>query len=351
MVVSRTDVAKAARVSPAVVSYVLNDGPRGVAPDTRKRVLEAVERLGYRPNRIAASLRRKQTMSLGLIVPDNLNPYFAELAREIEMSAFGRGYTLLMGNAMEQLGRETTYVREFLDRRVDGVLLIPSGTAVPALEELTAAQIPFVILDRAIQSPLSRMQVLSDNVSGGRLAVTHLLEHDRRRIACVAGPPGMINAVERVQGWRSALDDESRVMRGALREVPISRFDGRRAALEMLREDSLVDAVFVASDEQAIGVLRAVRELGLSCPKDVAIVSFDGTSHAALTTPGLTTVRQPMTSMAERALELLLSQYAGAAPIVDRLPVELVQRGSCGCLDAFEPDDQYANSPTPEELQ
>lgn len=345
MVVSRTDVAKAAGVSPAVVSYVLNDGPRGVAPSTRERVLEAVERLGYRPNRIAASLRRRRTMSLGLIVPDNLNPYFAELAREVEIEAYARGYTLLMGNAMDQLDRETTYVREFLDRRVDGILLIPSGNDVPTLPEMFAAEVPFVIVDRAVCSPLTTVQVLSDNVAGGRLAVQHLLEHNRHRIACIAGPRDIGNARERADGWHAALEGELGSAKGLIRPVPITRFDGRKAALDVLQTDPGTDGIFVASDEQAIGVLRAVQEMGLSCPDDIAIVSFDGTSHSALTSPGLTTVRQPMARMAHRALAHLFDGGREHSSTIDRLPVHLIQRGTCGCVDVFEPD---GDSTTPQ---
>ncbi|MDF2989495.1 MAG: LacI family transcriptional regulator [Microbacterium sp.] len=356
MVVSRKDVASAAGVSPAVVSYVLNDGPRPVAPETRKRVLLAVSQLGYRPNRIAASLRQKRTNSLGLIVPDNINPYFAELAREVEIAAFELGYTLLMGNAMEDVQRENTYVHEFLDRRVDGIILIPSSLDIPTIGEITAAATPLVIVDREARSAQGHAQVLSDNASGGELAVRHLLDHGRTRIACIAGEAGMGNAGARVDGWRAALRDHDSA-RGPLREVPISRFDGRRAAMEILREDPLVDAIFVTSDEQAIGVLRAVRESGRSCPADVAVISFDGTTHAALTTPGLTTVRQPMQAMAQRALELLIDASArSAAPAmpaappneadppsldaVDHLPIELITRGSCGCADEFDPHTQ-----------
>ena len=114
---TRRDVARLAGTSPAVVSYVLNDGPRGVAPATRERVLRAVDQLGYRPNRIASSLRTNRTMTLGLVVPDNTNLYFAELAREIEDVAFAEGYTLFLGNATDRAERENAYIQAFLDRR------------------------------------------------------------------------------------------------------------------------------------------------------------------------------------------------------------------------------------------
>lgn len=339
MTVTRKDVADAAGVSPAVVSYVLNDGPRGVAPATRAQVLEAVQRLGYRPNRIAASLRSKRTHSLGLIVPDNTNPYFAELAREVEEEAFRCGYTLLLGNAVDDVDREGLYLREFLDRQVDGLFVIPSHDGTLALAEVVASRTPMVILDREVLNTEAPAQLLSDNRAGGELATRHLLDHGRRRIGCIAGPRDARNAERRVAGWRDALaDGTDGACAGPLIHVPITRFAGRQATLSVLREDPRVDALFVASDEQAIGVLRALRELGLDCPRDVAVVAFDGTSYASLMTPGLTTVRQPIAMMAKQGVGLIMAQRSEDwRPSPPRfLPVELTVRGSCGCADDFE---------------
>lgn len=338
MAVTRKDVANAAGVSPAVVSYVVNGGPRGVATTTRKAVEQAIQELGYRPNRIAASLRRKQTHALGLIVPDNTNPYFAELAREIEAVAFAQGFAVVLGNAMEDPEHELRYVREFLDRQVDGLLLIPSQDKTAALREARENGTPLVVLDREVTATVPA-QVVSDNVAGGALAATHLSEHGRTRIACIAGPVEVKNAGDRVLGWETALDDLELQSVGLLRRAPISRFEGRNAALALLREHPTIDGIFVASDEQAIGVLRALREVERECPTDVAVVSYDGTSYAALTTPGLTTVRQPIAAIADRGVRLLLDQqrqetWRPAAPI--RMPVTLVPRGSCGCEDTFD---------------
>ncbi len=359
MAATRSDVARAAGVSPAVVSYVLNDGPRGVAPATRRRVLDAIDRLNYRPNRVASSLRSQRTMSVGLIVPDNTNPYFAELARCVEDAAFERGFTLLLANSAGDVDRERSQLHELLDRCVDGLFFIPSHHQVPALDEILASSTRFAVLDRWIDDDRIGLQILSDNAEGGRLATEHLLGHGRRRIACIAGPESMGNAQERVRGWREALETDDPAELGPVARIPISRFSAREAMLGLLREDHEIDALFVASDEQAIGVLRALRETGLDCPTDVAVASFDGTSYAALTTPGLTTVQQPIEQIARRAMAALFDAPEGAAetgggdnarclsgasvgapgsgsPLVDRLPVSLVTRGSCGCPDVFE---------------
>ena len=182
----RKDVAELAGVSPAVVSYVLNGGPRGVAPETRARVLAAVESLAYRPNGIARSLRMSRTMTLGLVIPDSANPFFAELARAVEEAAFDAGYTLLVGNATEDEARQTTYVRTFLQRQVDGLLLVPAHGPVECLTELRGSNTPWVVMDRRVDVA-DVSQVLVDSRGGAHAATSHLLGHGRRVIALSLG--------------------------------------------------------------------------------------------------------------------------------------------------------------------
>ncbi len=335
MVVRRKDVAELAGVSPAVVSYVLNDGPRRVAPATRARVLAAVEQLGYRPNGIARSLRVNRTMTLGLVVPDIANPFFAELARAVEEAAFDAGYTLLIGNATENEARQTAYVRTFLQRQVDGLLLVPAHGPVECLPELRESDKPWVVLDRRVPRLHGVSQILVDNRGGAAAATRHLLEHGRQVVACIAGPRDVMPTTDRVAGWRQALIDAGRrPTRSLIRHVPFGRRSGYRAAKELLA-DRRLNAVFVASDEQALGVLRALAELGLSCPDDVAVVSFDGIAPAAYSVPALTTMAQPFGELGRQALTQLLARIAdpGAKASMTVLPVSLVARGSCGCPD------------------
>jgi LacI family transcriptional regulator len=316
------------------VSYVLNGGPRGVAPHTRARVLAAIEQLGYRPNSIARSLRMNRTMTLGLVVPDTANPFFAQLSRAIEEAAFGENYTLLIGNAAEDDERQTTYLRTFLARQVDGLFLVPAHGPVSCVPELTGSGVPWLTLDR--QSPGGGAPaVLADNRAGARTATEHLLGHGRRAIACIAGPQDVVPANERVAGWRDALagagvrPDEMSVWHGAF-----GRRAGYLGARDLLAAGRF-DAVFVASDEQALGVLRALQELGVRCPQDVAIASFDGIAATAYSTPTLTTMAQPFHRIGQTAVRRLLERMADpeADPHVSLLPVSLIARGSCGCPD------------------
>ncbi|WP_207782727.1 LacI family DNA-binding transcriptional regulator [Phytoactinopolyspora limicola] len=337
MVVRRADVAKMAGTSPAVVSYVLNGGPRSVAPETRARVLAAVEALDYRPNGVARSLRMNKTMTLGLVVPDTSNPYFAELARSIEESAFAHGYTLLIGNGAEDDERQTAYVRTFLQRQVDGLFLVPAHGPAGFLPELERAQTPWIALDRQVAGA-SAPAVLVDNRGGARAATEHLLEHGRRAITCIAGPEDVLPATDRVAGWRDAMRAAGLPVDGdALWQIPFGRQPGYAVARRVLASASSgsIDAFFTASDEQALGVLRAVTELGLRCPEDVAITSFDGIAAGAYATPALTTMAQPFADLGKAAMAQLLERIADPEAAVSAavLPVELVARGSCGCPD------------------
>lgn len=334
MVVRRVDVAKLAGTSPAVVSYVMNGGPRNVAPETRARVLAAVEALGYQPNGVARSLRLNKTMTLGLVVPDTSNPFFAELARAIEVEAFAHGYTLLIGNAAEADEQQTAYVRTFLQRQIDGLFLVPAHGADGCLSDLERAKTPWVMLDRKLAGADAPV-VSVDNRGGARDATAHLLEHGYSRVACIAGPADVMPATDRVAGWREALEAAGLPVGDApLRQVPFGRRSGYLAARDLLTTER-VDAVFAASDEQALGVLRSIVELGRRCPDDVAIASFDGIAAAAYSAPALTTMAQPFAELGRMAMQRLLERIAepDGPPVESVLPVKLATRGSCGCAD------------------
>ena len=331
----RKDVAARAGVSPAVVSYVLNGGPRRVARATRERVLSAIEELDYRPNVIARSLRMNRTMTLGLVIPDSSNPFFAELARAVEEAAFARGFTLLVGNATENEQRQTTYVRTFLQRQVDGILLVPAHGPVDCVAELRGADRPWLVLDRRVDHLLGVPQVLVDSRGGAREGTRHLLEHGRRAIACIAGPADVTTTKDRVAGWHEALSDAGlQPTKAMLRHAPFTQHGGYEAANELVASGR-PDAVFVASDEQALGALGAFAERGLRCPNDVAVVSFDGIASSAYAVPALTTMAQPFLLLGQHSIERLTALLSGVRDdnAVSVLPVSLVRRGSCGCVD------------------
>ncbi len=335
MAVTRDDVARLAGFSTAVVSYVMNDGPRPVAPATRERILAAIEELGYRPNALARNLRRATTDVLGLIVPDITNPFFAELALSIENAAFSRGFSLFLGNAMHTAERENTYCQAFSDHQVAGLCLIggPRTSEDWSLvgETLERSSIPLVVLDR-LPPDSSASWLVVDNESGGFQATTHLLEHGHQSVACMSGPRGLSVTTARSEGWRRA-HRTARCRVGPIVACSFDRFEAFRAARGLFERLSRPAALFVQSDEQAIGVLHAATALGIAVPDDVAIVSFDGIRDGALTTPPLTTVQQPFEESGRRAVEMLTEQIAGreAGVAKEVLEVSLTVRSSCGC--------------------
>lgn len=337
--VTRDDVARRAGTSSAVVSYVVNNGPRRVSEKTRAKVLAAIDELGYRPNGFARALRSTRSRLLGLVLPDNSNPFFAELARVIEDEAFRRGYLLLLGNSTEDDERQAAYVREFLELRVEGLLLISAASGQRqadlrlSLEELQGSRIPTVVLDRAIPD-LKASYLTVDNFGGGYLATRHLLDHGHTEVACLAGPAGNQPADSRTRGWRRAIM-QAGLSPGAqlLVHSAFRREAGYEAMRVLLTEYDPPTAVFAESDEHAIGALSAAAECGIRVPQDLALVSFDGIPESRFTRPSLTTVAQPFEELGRQAVDLALGSRPGDGAHRVRLPVTLRIGESCGCRD------------------
>ncbi|MBP2473383.1 LacI family transcriptional regulator [Crossiella equi] len=331
--VTRRDVARLAGTSESVVSYVLNAGPRNVAPATKERVLAAIEELGYRPNAVARSLRTSRTRTLGLCVPDSANPFFAELAAQIAEDTSAVGHSLLLANSRSDPAREAEQLRTLLDRKVDGVMLIAASAPSECVPDLLASGVRCVTVDRELPGLTSAGVVLADHVGGARSAVAHLLAHGHRGVACVAGPRDASPTGDRVSGWRAELAAAGiDAAEQPLVHTPFGRLPAYTAAIELLSTPDRPRAVFVASDEQAVGVFRAALELGLRVPRDLAIASYDGIAGSAYTVPALTTVRQPLVEISRTAVRMLLAPETVAGQRVV-LPTTLLRRGSCGCPD------------------
>lgn len=328
--VTRNDVARVAGVSTAVVSYVLNGGPRPVAPATAERVRRAITELGYRPNGVARALVTSRTYALAFIVPDVSNSFFATLSQLVETAAFERGYTVLLGNTMEQPDREVEYVEAFRQRAVDGFIVAPTVVPSDALAGLASGIDRIVLIDRdGDRTDISRVMV--DNEEGGYLATRHLVEHGHSRIACLTGPATVSNARQREAGWRRAMEEAGHPTDGLSVRTDFSREQAFQATLDLLDQDIAPTAVFATADEQALGVYRAARDRVVRIPQDIAVVSFDSADTAPYLTPGLTAVGQPLEEMARAAVSRLLEQLVDPQVTHDVMPVHLIARGSCGC--------------------
>ncbi|WP_329004010.1 LacI family transcriptional regulator [Kribbella sp. NBC_00709] len=316
--VTRNDVAEYAGVSTAVVSYVVNEGPRKVAPETRERVLEAIRVLGYRPNATARALRMGTTRTFGLITPDGGNPLFAELAKAIDKAAASRGYVVLQTSADGDPATERAKIAELLTRRVSGLLLV----APHEEPDLTDAEVPAIAINRVLPTVSSVRPAYRE---GARRGVEHLVQHGHRVVGLVVGGAGH---PERELGWQDALEAGGLEL-GPIARTTFSRAGGRAAANTLLEATNRPTAIFASSDLQAVGVLTALREAGLRVPEDIAVVAFDGTAETEYTWPPLTVVRQPLEQMAQAAVSRLIDGEAAVEAIT--FPTELIVRKSCGC--------------------
>ncbi|MEQ3551516.1 LacI family DNA-binding transcriptional regulator [Pseudonocardia nematodicida] len=325
---TQADVARAAGTSTAVVSYVLNEGSRPISAATREKVLRAIEEVGYRPNGVARALASGSTRTLGLVVPELANQFFATLAQALEAEASRYGLVLLLGDSAESVTRERELVETFVARQVDGLVYVGVGPH-DAVQVATAAGLPVVVLDRAADDERAASVVI-DNVAGARTATEHLLGHGRRRVGALLGPADLPTSRARHTGWLDALtaggvpaDDRY------LRWAPFTRAGGHRAGLDLLGSGPVPDALFVASEDQALGLLCAAAELGVAVPGDLAVASFDGTEASRFSVPPLTTVAPRFDELARRTIDLL---RAGApAPGAEICASDLVVRASCGC--------------------
>jgi LacI family transcriptional regulator len=311
-----------------VVSYVVNEGPRRVAPETAARVRAAIDALSYRPNVNARALRKGSTEMVGMIVPDIGNPFFAELAKAVEVAAAARGYLLIVANSDADEETERRIANEMAGRHVDGLLL--STVLAPAdLRVLTHPRRPIVLLNVSGTFP-GYYGIGATARDGAYALVDHLIAvHGHTSVTLIIGESSEKVPGPREVGWGDALRTHG-LPPGPVVRTDFSRYGGYRAGLEMLGWSTTPAAVFVSSDQQCVGVLRAIREAGLGCPDDVALVSFDGTEESEFSWPALTVSRQPVQEMAEAALSMVLDP--GSVRLdYQQFPTELVIRRSCGC--------------------
>jgi LacI family transcriptional regulator len=308
-VVTIRDVATRAGVSSTTVSHVIND-TRPVSADLRSRVEAAMAELGFQPNALARSLRRKRTHTLGLIVPDSANPFFAEVGRGIEDTSFANGFSVILCNSDGDPARELLYMDLLVQKQVDGVLFVPTGDQARLAATLRTRNIPVVVIDRDVpDAPIDRVHI--DNVAGGYLATRHLLDLGHRRIGYIGGPPHLSPVPHRNAGYRQALQeagltvDEGLVIDGNFRDV--GGYEGAQALLALADPPT---AIFAGNDLMAIGALAASREAGVAVPDELSIVGFDDIHLAGYINPPLTTIAQPKYELGVIAAELLFARLA-----------------------------------------
>ena len=329
MSISVKDVAAAASVSVGTVSNVLNR-PEKVAAATVARVQAAIDELGFVRNDAARQLRAGRSRSIGLIVLDSANPFFAEVARGAEEQADVEGMSILLGNSDQVPTRESAYLDLFREQRVNGVLLTPVDLDEAPVRRLAAAGIPLVLVDGELPSG-DVPSVAVDDVEGGHLAVAHLLALGRRRIAFVGGPLSIRQVADRLRGARRALADHPDASLEVIETDALTVLRGREAGEAIARRPAAErpDAVFCANDLLAVGVMQGTAILGdIRVPQDLALIGYDDIDFAQATVVPLSSIRQPAREIGTTAVVLLFETLDGAPARHVRFRPELVVRAS-----------------------
>jgi LacI family transcriptional regulator, galactose operon repressor len=327
------DVAAAARVHPATASRALNPGTRLlVSEETARRVTEAAERLGYRPNPVARSLRTRRSHTMGVLIPDLNNPLFPPIVRGLEDRLAEHGYVALIGNTDGDVTRERMVFDQMRARHVDGFVLATATLRSDILDEATEADLPVVLMNRTAEGyPFSSVSV--DNEQGVRAAVAHLTSLGHTNIGHIAGPQHISTGLARLRGFRDSMhahglpvDDRQVVYASAL-----SLAEGLRCGRELLEGDSELTAIVAGNDMLAVGCYGAFDELGVRCPQDVSIIGFNDMPFIDRLRPPLSTVRFPHYQLGTEAANLLLERIGtgGGGPVkILYLAPELIVRGS-----------------------
>jgi LacI family transcriptional regulator len=329
------DVAARAGVSFTTVSHVVNN-TRPVSSDVRVKVEAAIKELNFVPSAVARSLKARTTSTIGVLVPNSTNPYFAEMSRGIEDYCERHGYCVILGNSDDNAEKQRKYLRVLVERRIDGLIIASAGDEATLAEALRLIDLPVVIVDREV-SGVEADLVQIDHGVGAYMAVRHLLDLGHRRIACISGLEGMAVGQARVAGFRRALLEAG----VSPDDCPIVQSDytspgGYHAAVGLL-EGYRPTAIFATNDMMGLGVLRAAAERGIAVPRELSVVGFDDIELCRFFYPALTTVGQSIVMLGERAAQTLIERvtkrYGGVARRLVISP-EMTLRESTGAPPA-----------------
>lgn len=305
------DVAAMAGVSFTTVSHVVNN-TRPVSADVRAKVERAISQLHYVPSAVARSLKARATATIGLVLPNSTDPYFAELARGIEDGCAREGYCVFLCNSDDDPAKQRNYLRVLQEKRIDGLIVASAGEDAVLAKSLADAREPLVIVDRNIEG-LSADLVQIDHERGAYLATRHLLELGHFRIGCITGPVSTAVSAMRVHGFIRAMAERGiEIEPRAIVEGDFSGLGGQRAAAQLF-DTVRPSAIFACNDMMGIGALRVAAERGIRVPHDCSIIGFDDIELTNYTYPALSTVGQSVRALGEAAAQVLIERISGAA--------------------------------------
>lgn len=325
---SMVDIAKLSGVSIATVSRIINKNGR-YSKETERRVLDVIEKSGYQLNLNAKSLRTNKSQTIGVIVPDITNEFFAKIIRSIEKYIMPKGYTVIVCDSDEREKLESAHIATLAAKGVDGIIHISTSSDVKKIHDMVP--IPVVYIDRRPKNAGSL--VISDNETGGFLATKHLIEKGCKRILMIKDKNPYSTVRHRYFGYVGAHEQFSlAVDKSLVVETEVSYSAAKAITLQKLREDKSIDGIFCNNDNVALGALHAALELGLNVPEDIKIIGFDDITITEICNPPLTTVRQDTDLFGKKSVEILLRMMKEENKIVlDEvavIPVSLVERST-----------------------
>lgn len=330
--VTLLDVANASGLSRATVSLVLRDSPL-VAENTRQRVKEVMQDLGYVYHRSAANLRAQKSHTVGLVVADITNPFFAEMAVSIGSQLDKSNYVPLLFNTSEVLSKQEQLLSTMQEYSVDGILLCPArGTPLTTIEKFQKSQLPFVLFARYLPG-IDADYVGADNIVGARIAVEHLISLGHRKIAFIGGPLNISSRKEREQGWRQAQTDHNLpINESFVVTTSTTREGGSNAIRQLLQLPDKPTACLCFNDVVAFGTMLGLQSMNLQPGRDFAVIGFDDVAESAMTQPSLTTMSVSPRQIGEVAVQLLLDliETPDQMPRKIILQPQIVIRESCG---------------------
>ncbi|MEW6867909.1 LacI family DNA-binding transcriptional regulator [Trueperella pyogenes] len=345
--VNREDVAREAGVSVATVSYVINDGPRPVAPATRERVLAAIEKVGYKPNILARALAGGQSNTYGFVAPNITNPFIGEIAHALQAHAQERGKLVLFGDSADNEQREHELLSAMLARQVDGIIYmgVTEKLAVDLLKESTTPVVVVTHSDSDGHFPSVRI----NEVKACAILTQHMLDHGYTSLGLLTGPTTMMNSRLRLDGMRMPLANVG-IAPVAIGWKAYSRAAGYRWATELVADGKLPRAIVTGNERQAAGVVAALSDKGIDVPGQVAVAALNGSSASAYSTPSLTCIRQPMDSIASEVFRLF-ADYESTQMRGYECGFDLAIGQSCGCRRPLSRESLATwNTPEPDSL-
>lgn len=322
------DVAKKAGVSIATVSKVVNNTGR-ISEKTRKKVIDIINTMDYQPSSVAAALTGKKTFTIGVIVPDIVNPFFAEVARALENKARETGYAIILCSTDYKSKREQEYLDLLLKKQVDGVIMATEPNDMEPFRKLNERNVPLLLFSVDPYSLVSNV-VTTDNVRGGYIAGHYLLQKGHRRLAIIA-EKNRQSGRARLSGFLQALSEEKLELAEEYMINSRSTIqEAKAAARRLLSLSERPTAVFTATDLIAIILINEARKVGLKIPEDISVIGFDNTIYAEIADPGLTTIAQPIKELANQSFHQLLQsiEKSGVTGRRIMLSPELIERSS-----------------------